>query len=267
VALLSAYFDDSGTHLEAPVAVIGGWIAPVGQWIRFAREWKKALLEFGIKDFHMAEFIANNQKSEFADKAYWNDKRKSVVIKRLCSIIENRTSQGFCLSVRKDDYDNVVPESLRSVVGQFHYTYAVRAVLGHIELWRKTKCIKEPIEYVFDNMTKGPERTEIGRIFAEGCLLENALERYGVYDGCHSFRKRQDILPLQAADTIAWMCQKSWAHQEDRSLMPPYLVDAWNRFLKRGISAKWQKLEQLQEFVAKGPKPLVQLPPDWKPPV
>lgn len=214
----------------------------------------------------MAEFVANNARSEFADKDFWNDRRKETVLKRLCSIIETRKSKGFCLSVRKNDYDAVIPDRLRPIIGTFHYTYAIRAVLGQIEIWRNENNIKEPIEYIFDNMMKGPERDEVERIFAQGNLEEKGRDRFGIYDECYSFRRRQEILPLQAADIVAWMCQRSWAHEDGRSDMPLYAIERWNRFLLRGLKAKWQRRDQLQEFVDKDPKPLVVLPDDWKPP-
>ncbi len=61
----------------------------------------KAKQEFGFNTFHMAELMANNQNSEFADKDYWDNKRKALLLKRLREIIGKHAGQGFEYSVLK----------------------------------------------------------------------------------------------------------------------------------------------------------------------
>jgi len=267
VAALTVHFDDSGTHTTAPVAILGGWIAPFQQWKKFSRDWGKAKREYGFSVFHMAEFMANNPKSEFADKNNWNERKKATVVSRLSSIILERISQGFCLRVVKADYDAAVPKNKRDILGRFHYTYAVRAGIGHIERWRVNEKVHEPIEYIFDRMTKGDARTEIERVFAEAELLDDTLHKYGIYKGCHSFRDKADIFPLQAADMLAWLSQRAWAYEFEGAPMADYAIEAWNQFLLSGrVMAKGQTREHLERFIAKDPRALVSLAPDWVPP-
>jgi hypothetical protein len=266
VAALTVHFDDSGTHPEAPVAVVAGWIAPVAQWKRFTRQWNKAKLEYGFETLHMAEFAANNPHSEFADKEKWNERKKTIVMRRLRSIISDHVIQGFCTAVIKKDYDEIFPigSEVRTAAGQFHYTYALRGVIGWIEKWRKEKGVQQPIEYIFDFMSKGAAKTEINKVFEEAVRTTDPLRRYGVYPGCHSFGNKKEILPLQAADMFAWLSQKAHAFERQQLPMPDYALNAWNEFLGRGnIIAKYQTREQLQDFVEKKPKAVVVLPPDW----
>lgn len=213
----------------------------------------------------MAEMMSNNPKSEFYDKSVWNEGKKERVLRATSSIVLKHISRGFCLRVVKDDYDEVVPLDKRDIMGNYHYTYAVRAVIGFIENWRKSVKIDEPIEYIFDRMTKGDSKTEIERVFAEAELITDSLHKYGIYKGCHSFRDKAHILPLQAADLFAWLSQRSWAYEYEGKPMPDYAIEVWNKILLSGlVDAKSQTKEQLMDLVSKNPKALVTLPPDWK---
>jgi hypothetical protein len=264
MAALTVHFDDSGTHPESPVAVIGGWIAPPQQWKKFTKEWNKAKLEYGFEEFHTADFMFNGKDSEFADKDEWNENKKKIVLRRLESIITQRASQGFCLRVVKKDHAEIIPQKLKCTVGQFPYTYALRAAMGFVEKWRKKIGITEPTEYIFDAMATGPAKTEINRVFEEAIRIDGALHKYGIYKECHSFRDSKEILPLQAADMLAWLSLRAYGYEHGQLSMPPFAIETWNRLLLCGkLDAKAQTRLHLQQFMAKNPKPLVELPPDW----
>jgi len=264
VAALTVYFDDSGTHNESPITVIGGWIAPIQQWKKFIKEWNKAKAEYGFGELHTANFMFNNKNSEFADKDEWNDAKKKIVLQRLESIILQRVSHGFCLRVVKKDHSELIPQELKKTVGNFPYTYALRGAIGFMENWRKKIGITEPTEYIFDTMTKGAAKTEINRVFEEAIQMENTLHKYGIYKGWHSFRDSEEILPLQAADMLAWLSLRAYMYEHNRSSMPQFAIETWNRLLlSKKLYAKAQTRENLREFMSKNPKPFVQLPDDW----
>ena len=241
VAVLTAYFDDSGTHPQSPVALVAGWISPVPQWKKLIRKWEKAKTDFGFDTLHMSELIANNPKSEFADKKYWNEARKEKLLKRLREIIGDHAGQGFENSVSKKDYDDLVQGENRRNMGNFRYTYAVEACLGQVEKWRAGKNISEPTEHIFDRMAKGSAKEEIERTFRDAENSDHSLHRYGIYKGCHSFRDRSDVIPLQAADMLAWC---AFRHDRLRMSGEEYpsqaTVDTWNYFVNHGLIARFQ---------------------------
>lgn len=66
--MLKAYFDDSGTHAQSRITVIGGLIGTPQQWLEFERQWALLLTEplpgkAALKKFHLAECRA--RKGEF----------------------------------------------------------------------------------------------------------------------------------------------------------------------------------------------------------
>ncbi|MFL6313570.1 MAG: DUF3800 domain-containing protein [Terriglobales bacterium] len=233
VAALTVYFDDSGTHKEAPIAVVAGWISPVPQWKKFVRDWKKAVNDEGFKVFHMAEFMANNHKSEFADKSKWNDAKKLRVVRRLRQIIAQRSVRGFGITVHKKDYDELVQGELRNKFGEFHYSWAVNTVIGLLENWRASAKVREPIEYIFDRMSEG--RKEIDQIFINAESEHDSLNRYGIYKGCHSFRDKADILPLQASDMMAWLLYQRGLNDVSGKKGHPLTVETFDYFNQRNF--------------------------------
>jgi hypothetical protein len=262
--VLTVHFDDSGTHLESPVAVCAGWIAPFPQWKKLTREWNKARAEYGFDTFHMAEFVANYNKSEYADKNIWTDRKKRIVLKRLRNIVQSRISQGFAVAVIKKDYDDLVTGTLRSHAGKYHYTYAVRAAIGFIEDWRERSGIQGPIEYIFDRMVKGPEKREVESVFEWAERRSDALSRYGIFRGCHSFQDKRDILPLQAADMLAWLSRREHSFRLGHVNYYEPAAETWNYFILGGrLEAKYQTRQAIMDWVSKNPQPIA---PDLPPP-
>lgn len=205
VTALTIHLDDSGTHTTSRVATIGAWISRVPMWERFTTEWKRALEKHGIKKFHMAEFMANNQHSEFADKNIWNDEKKRTVLLRLTQITRKHTMRGLGFAVNVREYNSAIPEQMRAITGKYHYAFALRLLIGLFEQYRAMYGFTEPTEYIFDRMTKGDAKKEIETVFNEAEKLEDELHKYGIYKGCHSFRDKYDVVPLQASDMAAWL--------------------------------------------------------------
>jgi hypothetical protein len=157
------------------------------------------------------------------------------VLSQLREIIAIRTSQGFGISVHKQHYDDIVTAGAKDRLGKFHYTWAVKNIVRLIENWRTENAIAEPIEYIFDRMSHG--REEIDGIFRDAEAQDDSLHRYGIYKGCHSFRDKADIIPLQSADMIAWLVYQR-ALSDNFSLQPHELTaQTFNYFNQRGLKA------------------------------
>ena len=249
VAAITVHFDDSGTHDQSPVAVVSALISPVPQWKKFSREWKKTAADEGFKMFHTAEFMANNHKSEFANKTNWNESKKLRVMRRLRHIICTRTVQGFGITVDKKDYDDLAPQEFRNKFGNFHYTWAVRTVIGLIENWREKHNIREPFEYIFDRMSQG--RHEIDQIFTVAEAHDDALHRYGISKGCHSFRDKAVILPLQASDIAAWLVYQRALNDVSGKQANKITVETFNYINDRHFKCGIFKREHLADLIAK----------------
>jgi hypothetical protein len=200
--MFTLYIDDSGTSPSQQVAIAGVW-APVRQWLRFESEWTNTMRREGFTCFHTSECVFSNPKSEFAN---WDEPKKLRVIRRLRQLIKKHVSRGWGIAIHKKDFDAAVTGEFRELVGQHHYTVAIRAMLGHVKKWRDTRPALDHFEYVFDWMQPKTDgrREEVEAVMNLAPSATNAVEAWGMLAGAYSFRKRCDVVQLQAADLLAW---------------------------------------------------------------
>jgi hypothetical protein len=237
--------------LESPRVVAAAWISPVPRWIGFNKDWETAKAKWGFDCFHTSECLAGNPKSEFGT---WPETKRVKLIRRVAQLSHQRASQGFGVCVTKKDYDEVVPAPLKEKIGRFHYTWAVRTLIGLIEQWRANRTT-EPTEYIFDRMQKtGKDRDkkrEIELIFDRCENQPDVLRRYGIFKGCYSFRDRCEVTPLQASDLLAWMVFQRGRYELTGKKPDSIAIEIFEAFTRSGkVYANIFTREQLQDGVS-----------------
>jgi hypothetical protein len=95
------YFDASGSPDSTKVLSMAGFIAPVGQWAVFERDWKNALDQFGVTRLHMREFAHS-----VGQYAGWkgDEARRRQFLARLIAEVKVRVRHSFVSSVYLPDY-------------------------------------------------------------------------------------------------------------------------------------------------------------------
>lgn len=252
VAALTIYLDDSGTSPTNSIAVAAGWIAKLPSWELFQRDWEKIKNiesdKFGC--MHMAEFVHGSEEFEG-----WDLDKKLRVIRKLRKVIMKRALKGFALGVIKKDFDEVVPDELRKLGFENHYTFAVRSVLGMIDKWRQEKGFQDaPIEYIFDWQDRHDlRRKEIEEVFARAKGDDNAFRRYGIRENDPLFRKKDSIYPLQAADILAWSVYQVVLHEIEKTKLKPIAKETFLDFFshrQRGfLEGGYNKRQAIIEWV------------------
>lgn len=209
MALMTVYFDDSGTHKESEYAVAACFVSDVKRWLKLDNVWREVLSDAGILDdgFHMAEFVA--REKPFVG---WSEsKRKSVIVSLVDSINSNALG-GFVSVVVKSDYDALVTGKLREKLGRFHYTFAVQSCLAYLEVWRRQWYMDQPMDYEFDTVNEG--KHEIIDLFDDIGKRKIATS-FGIEPHGYGFRSSKRVFPLQAADILAWEGNK---HMRDSQM-------------------------------------------------
>jgi hypothetical protein len=201
VAMLWAYFDESGLHKaggELDWLVLGGGMATCENWERLSVEWEEVLKDFGIAVFHMADFESNH--GEFKD---WTVENHRALLNRLLDIqaeyvpeifgVTNWTGryrEGFRQIYQKDVIDvmtvaasNIAPKQTEPISLMFaaHPDYAASNVI---------KC--------FDD------------VLADNTRIKTC-----------TIGKPSDYPPLQAADMIVYELSRSI--RDGRPLRYPYV--------------------------------------------
>jgi hypothetical protein len=248
IPMFTLYCDDSGTHRESDIAVAGCYIATVEQWKEVKRNWEEinARENFGV--FHMADFVA--RKGQFASPEWQDEAKRSRTIEALISIINTRVRIGIAAAVIKSAYDEVVPADVRERVGKNHYTFAIRMCIAFIERWRSQCGYTEPIQFVFDRLSKGKGDIEDAlEIAASGG--QDAVRRFGIYQDGWSFQNKANVTQLQAPDI--------WAYENYRYAVDRYFVPVSERkplresyrVLRKGVhtEVRYNTKESLAEFV------------------
>jgi hypothetical protein len=249
LSAFTMYFDDSGTHTEASSAVAACFIGTVEQWKRFEADWQAIAMKEGFTFFHMADFAARTK--EFKD---WSEEKRVRVLGRLCSTIRIRTRIGIVVAVLKRDYDHLVQGDFRKYCGEYHYTFTLRSCMTGIRLWREKFERSSQLRYVFDRMNKGG-KGEIIRVM--DAALETSRKEFEegvtvapVFNG-YSFEDSKLLLPLQAADILAWSAFQVTKHREANRPLHP-MATAALKLLEEGVIMNriYDEKERLARWVS-----------------
>jgi hypothetical protein len=192
--MLRAYFDDSGTHTNSEVTVMGGLILTVEQWERFERNWAAKLerpLEGKppLKMFHLHACNARN-----GDFKGYSDAEQDAVIHDFRQVIIDAQLTSVAMAVDKHAWDELIVGPLRDVLGD--------ALAPCFE-----KCLEEIVRFANPH----PHGHNLAVWFDKGIQTEY-LRNVGDLWTRPLGRPRivsvnvapvEDLLPLQGADIVA----------------------------------------------------------------
>ena len=188
------YLDDGGHPKSEDVVLVAGWASTLDEWLAFERGWKRTLTEFGINPpiFHMTDF-----ESPYGAYGQWPERNKGLLLGELISHIRAQVRSSFCSVVPMNDYklvNNIV--CLEELLGK-PYALAGRNVASQINRWKARNEIHDaPVVIIFEDGSTH-----------KGDLME-VFKKDGFDDP--AFRKKKDIVSLQAADLLAWECFNSF---------------------------------------------------------
>jgi len=252
LAFFTAYIDDSGSDPSQQVANATALIIPAARITALEREWDSLKKKEGFSEWHTSVFVARNPKSDFAG---WDDIKHDRVFRRVREICKKYCVQPMSFSLKKQDYDEVMPDSMRPYAGRYHYSWAIRNILNHLEQWRLAHNV-EPLQYVFDWMgekLKNPRRKEIEDIMDQA--EEGAAEKGRPGEFAHwGFNRRQDIVGLQCVDALAWCVYQAGLAAFCRKPLVKDAEIAWDDFCEY-LDGRWGfditiTRDSLQKWVA-----------------
>jgi hypothetical protein len=211
--ILRAYFDDSGTHADSDVVVMGGLIGTAGQWEDFERQWTQKLKcplsnKPPLKRFHLS--ACNARKGEFASYSY---AEQDAVIRDFREIIINAKLTSTASAIDRKAWDELV-------VGRY------REVLGNPMPICFLNCVDEIVRFAEPQI----HGHQISIVFDQGIYsgdLQKIVDQYTHRPPVVSitFGKVQEILALQGADIVAtenyWHALR-WRH-DNNALPRPHL--------------------------------------------
>ena len=185
LAMITAYYDDSGSYGDTKALVVCGFVSSIDQWLLFERDWRVVLKmpQFDLEHLHMKDLRSH---PKFKD----NLPLQRDLFERLQNILRVRTTRTFAGSILLDDYDRVNTDYRVSEDLGPPAVVAAEMAIVKMMTWRKRKCGDQPISIVVDQ-----------GILHFGLLSDRVYKRYGLRIVP---AKVSDTPPLQGSDMAAW---------------------------------------------------------------
>ena len=115
--MIQAYLDESGTHDQAKVIVMAGFLSSYKRWRKFEREWNSILNPPDdlnptgeLRVFHATDCLGSHGYGHFAG---WPKARRDALVEKLIPIARARTLFSFSCAFAVEEYNSVVPEWIR----------------------------------------------------------------------------------------------------------------------------------------------------------
>jgi hypothetical protein len=206
LVILNAYVDDSGSDERASdspgVFMLAGYMMPAEAWGKFSDEWAAELVrEPGVKCFKMSD-------AEYGD-GYFQGMReefRKLKVNELAQVIDRFKIKPLSCHFAWEDYRQIVRGRVNPKLDSPYFLLFYQIIkLSHdlqIEL-----NISHPefgyhkVDFVFDEQGKiGPRAVQW-----YGGLKQILPEPYrSVLGSTPVFKDDEDVVPLQAADMLAW---------------------------------------------------------------
>jgi len=229
--VLIAYLDESGSK-DTPILTMAGYIADERKWLRFEREWRKAMKEFGVTHLHMRQFTQS--RGEFAG---WSEAQRRAFMNRVTWIIKSSVMYRVGAVIPCADYQQTVglvePGNTRITPFWCSFLSCISAILAYC----KRFGITDDIALVFDeNSESSQHATGYYTSFKELPGVKNRSQLVSL-----SFADDKKFTPLQAADLLAYELNKYHRGFKRKPLEKldgtPGTFAIWDRKMLEGYAA------------------------------
>jgi hypothetical protein len=221
VAILRAYFDESGTHVRSRVITIAGVVATPKRWVRLSRSWWDVLGRHGVRgEFKAAECVRGFKQYET-----WLPDRRDALRVALARLIDEHGLFAVGMSVPREEFEREVRDYTTSETPAYDpYIWCMRMCLETIALdplrgSRRVAC-------VFDAGHGGQIRA-----FDHFQAIRSKQRGWEkVYFASLNAAPSDEYPPLQAADLLAFELRcNADQHLHGTELERPNLAGVFKR--------------------------------------
>jgi len=208
--MLCAYLDESG-GADTAVLAVAGYVSTAAQWRMFARDWSTVLNSHGIKTFHASECEAF--RGEFTG---WTEVQRDMFKRSLASVIRERTIYWVSHAVPVQVYSSVANDTVGRAKMGSPYGFCCQQCITGISEWAKRHWRKDEVDLFFDQGNKFYNDTS--ELYRQASQDERGRRKWRILD-IH-FGDRRSLLPLQAADYLAYEIFKHHSNEAEGQFRP-----------------------------------------------
>lgn len=223
--MLTVYIDESGTHDNSPITVVGAFIGHTHVWERWTTEWNKQKSPINV--YHSVD--AHNRTGEFEG---WEKSDRDNLVKRVLPVIGNEPFIGVAMGIDMREFDKSFRDR-RDLLEIFPTPYAacLQWVLSHI-----LKITDIP----------GSSQDNIIFIHEKNDFEKDASETFNFVQQYSNPRNREISLsfsskslePLQAADVLAYEANHALRNPEAQTRLPWLAMDPKQNKIDLGFFGK-----------------------------
>ena len=199
--IVTAHIDESGSHKDAAVLLMGGYVASVARWKDIDQRWAKMLRKFGLTHYHTVDYWARDALGRRVGQyRNWPDELDAKFLTRIQGIVSRYPLFGFTTELARADYLKfyVGDELLRKPRLDHEYGLCFRTALSFLAQYTTPFAVDDVrINVVLENSQYFGEAK---RVFDE--IKEKAPPDIAGRFGSLVAGRKQDFYGLQAADAL-----------------------------------------------------------------
>jgi uncharacterized protein DUF3800 len=196
--VITAYFDDSGTHSESQIVIVAGIFATEARTRLLARRWSKLLADplegrkSALKRFHA--FDCYNSIGEFSG---WTRTETEYFSHLLMEELIGADISGYAVACPRKDWDELVTGDYRAIFGDAE-GFCIRNCFVRTLAWMNSSTFDPDIRFVFDARPAG--------VIRDASVVNHAYETFisDMNISEISFENSTETVLLQAADYLAY---------------------------------------------------------------
>ena len=200
--ILQGHMDDSGSEPSSPFFVLAGYVLPAESWAAFSDEWDRELKKPTPKPIaylHMKELGKDEiDKGQFAG---WKIDEIEEKLFGLAKVLKIRQPISLAAHTKWSEYIKFKDRSSRATFIQNPYKALFHEIIRIMYAWGEQRSNPQSVDFIFD------EQGDIGTEAVSWYLdVKAAFPPYArpFFGSTPIFKDDLLVLPLQAADMLAW---------------------------------------------------------------